>query len=72
MIWRRTSDQFDETKVGFTVETFDKKPTPVQDVAKNRSVFDTRIEGKGNQGHSYGENLDNQEKIAVLEYLKTL
>ena len=72
LIWRRTSDQFDETKVGFTVETFDKKPTPVQDVAKNRSVFDTRIEGKGNQGHSYGENLDNQEKIAVLEYLKTL
>lgn len=34
--------------------------------------FDTRLPGNGNQGHSYGTGLDEADKEALLEYLKTL
>lgn len=71
-IWRRTSNQLDETKIGLTVERLQVKPPSERDVAQNRSVFDTSGFGKSNQGHSFGEHLSNQEVLEILEYLKTL
>jgi len=35
-------------------------------------VFDTREKGNGNQGHTYGTQLSNEDKEKLLEYLKTL
>ncbi|MBZ5685255.1 MAG: cytochrome c [Acidobacteriia bacterium] len=35
-------------------------------------LFDTRLPGKGNSGHLYGTGLSDQDKKAILEYLKTL
>ena len=34
--------------------------------------FDTNLPGNSNQSHTYGEALSEDEKAAVLEYLKTL
>ncbi len=36
------------------------------------SLFDTRLPGNGNQGHSYGTRLDEAERAALIEYLKSL
>jgi hypothetical protein len=33
--------------------------------------FDTRERGNGNQGHTYGTELSEAEKDAVIEFLKT-
>jgi hypothetical protein len=33
---------------------------------------DVKVRGDGNQGHTYGTNLSDEEKRALLEYLKTL
>src|SRR5207248_11202132 len=35
-------------------------------------LFDTREKGNGNNGHTYGTQLSNQDKENLLEYLKTL
>ncbi|MFW6175130.1 MAG: cytochrome c [Chloroflexota bacterium] len=34
-------------------------------------LFDTSVRGNGNQGHTYGVGLSEQEKSDLLEYLKT-
>ena len=52
---------FDPNNVGF-------KP------AENDSnfVFDTSKKGNSNKGHIYGVNLTDSEKVALIEYLKSL
>jgi hypothetical protein len=34
--------------------------------------FDTSLRGNGNQGHEYGTTLPEDQRKALLEYLKTL
>ena len=34
--------------------------------------FDTALPGNGNAGHEYGVGLPDDEKTALIEYLKTL
>lgn len=36
------------------------------------SLHDTRLKGGGNQGHDYGTALADEDKAALVEYLKTL
>lgn len=71
-IWRRTSEAMDEEKVGLTIEEVDQVPADGGDSVFRRSFFDTRKFGKGRGGHDYPETLSEAEKVAVLEYLKTL
>ncbi len=71
-VWRRTDESLDPEKVGFTIEIVDKVPLTEHDPAVRRSYFDTRRFGKSNSGHDYPDELTEQEKTAVLEYLKTL
>ena len=37
-----------------------------------RLIFDTRKVGNGNQGHDFSDALTERERLAVIEYLKTL
>jgi hypothetical protein len=39
---------------------------------EGRSVYNTTLPGYGNYGHTYGDKLSNPERLAVIEYLKTL
>jgi mono/diheme cytochrome c family protein len=36
------------------------------------SLFDTRLPGNSNGGHPYGTNLSEEDRMALIEYLKTL
>lgn len=71
-IWRRVADDLDESKVGLRVESVDRIPLTQTDIAVRRQYFDTTRFGKSNQGHDYPSVLGDEEKRAVLEYLKTL
>ena len=71
-VWRRTSEKLNERHVGLKFEVVDKVPLAEQDVAKRRSYFDTKRFAKDNVGHDYPDVLSDEEKWAVLEYLKTL
>jgi mono/diheme cytochrome c family protein len=35
-------------------------------------VYDTTQPGRGNGGHTFGDELSEEERAAVIEYLKTL
>ena len=71
-IWQRTTDRLDDKKMGLSVRVLDRPLLEHPDVAVRRSVFDTRRFGKSNVGHDYPERLAEDERRAVLEYLKTL
>ena len=60
----RGYDVYDQDKVGF-ISTSE---------AATRSSFllDTTVTGNGNYGHIFGTNLEENEKDALVEYLKTL
>lgn len=71
--WRRTSpDGYDSERVGLPIETADAPPDSIRKAAERRTWFDTRGFGKSAAGHDFPDELNEEEKGAVLEYLKTL
>jgi len=39
---------------------------------ERRKIYDTSLPGRSNGGHTYGDKLTDAERMAVIEYLKTL
>ncbi len=71
-LWRKTGEGWDKTKVGVAYEVAEKIPSADQDRVSRRRYFDTRMTGKSAEGHDFAEVLSENERDAVLEYLKTL
>lgn len=72
VVWQRTEDGYDRERVGLEVAGYDDVPADATDARARRRYFDSRIPGKSNAGHLYPSELAEDEKQAVLEYLKTL
>jgi mono/diheme cytochrome c family protein len=72
-VWRRTSDDaYDRAKVGLEVESLNSLPAGIGSNAERRRYFDTAKKGKSAAGHTFPDKLGQEEKQALLEYLKTL
>jgi hypothetical protein len=72
-VWRRTDAGYDETKLGLEVTPYDKLPADATAPEQKRQYYQTSLHGLGNQGHRYPlQGLSDQEKRALIEYLKTL
>jgi mono/diheme cytochrome c family protein len=71
-VWRRSPEGYDDARVGLEVEEFDDLPTDKLLPSVRRGYFDTRLPGKSAAGHDFADVLTEDEKAAVLEYLKTL
>jgi hypothetical protein len=71
-VWLRTEDGYDHERVGLDVTTFDSLPAGVTNDVERRRYFDTRLPDKSAGGHDFPDQLTEDEKTAVLEYLKTL
>lgn len=71
-VWRRSEDGYDQQRVGLEVQTFDRRPPEASTNHERRQYFDTSRFGKSAGGHLFVDELDEAEKPAVLEYLKTL
>ena len=69
---RRGSLGYDVERVGLAVETAESVPVGLVDGHARRNWFDTTRHGKSASGHRFPEALAEDEKRAVLEYLKTL
>lgn len=54
------------------IELDTKKVGHVATVAANTSLFDTSLPGNSNVGHEYGTSLTDDERWALVEYLKSL
>ena len=71
-MWKRNGEAFDLERVGPQAECFDSLPANVTAGWQRREYFDTRAFGKSRAGHQFPDVLSEDEKQAVLEYLKTL
>ena len=59
------NDVYDQAKVGFVTDA-------TGNATRSFIAFDTRQKGNANTGHTYGTWLSDQDKKALLEYMKTL
>lgn len=71
-VWRRSYAGYDHKRTGLEVEEFETFPADLSDDREKRFIYDTSKFGKSNAGHLYPEELNEREKIDLLEYLKTL
>lgn len=62
---------FDKKRIGWQVRVFDEMPK-LDNAFDRRKIYDTTQPGRGNQGHTFGDDLTDDERWAVIEYLKTL
>jgi mono/diheme cytochrome c family protein len=69
--YRTDEAAYDKTKIGWKVQTFEA-PQKIESPYERRKIYDTTQPGRGNQGHTFGDALTDDERWAVIEYLKTL
>ena len=62
---------YDKKKIGWRVQLLDAMPKGGT-AFERRKVYDTTQPGRGNMGHTFGDALSDDERWAVIEYLKTL
>jgi hypothetical protein len=72
VVWTRSEDGYDQKRVGLEFTEVADLPSDADTPAERRRYFDTRLLGKSNVGHDFPEQLSEEEKTAVIEYLKTL
>jgi hypothetical protein len=70
--YRTDNDAYDPVKLGWKFQVLDKGPQPDLPPIEQRKVYDTTQPGRGNAGHTFGDDLTENERMAVIEYLKTL
>ncbi|MCB9760364.1 MAG: hypothetical protein H6739_11050 [Alphaproteobacteria bacterium] len=70
-IWRRTGEH-DRDAVGWEYEVLAEGKDSPPDGVDPVEIVDTTLPGYSNEGHPFGEPLSDDERRAVLEYLKTL
>ncbi|HEX8200021.1 MAG TPA: hypothetical protein VF590_06005 [Isosphaeraceae bacterium] len=63
---------YDREHVGWTFELVGEPPDPALPVHEARFLYDTSRFGLGNGGHTFGDGLSEDERMDVIEYLKTL
>ena len=59
------SREYDPVNMGF-------KWDQSLDAAPLLATYDTTVRGRGNQGHEYGTSMTDDERYALIEYLKTI
>lgn len=73
VVWKRAEkDDYDEERIGLKVEELKKVPANVTEFRDRMEYFDTTGYSKKASGHTFPNALSEDEKQAVLEYLKTL
>ena len=64
--WERnfSRPEYDYENLGWKYES--------RDSATGTTIYNTTLKGYGNYGHTFGDKLSKDERLAVIEYLKTL
>ena len=70
--YRTGKEDYDPVRLGWRVQLVDARPDPKLPAWERRKVYDTTQPGSGNGGHTFGDHLTEGERMAVIEYLKTL
>lgn len=70
--FRTNEEDYDPSKLGWKVTPLPASPDPSLPPIEQRKVYDTTQSGRGNGGHTFGDALKEDERMAIIEYLKTL
>jgi hypothetical protein len=65
-------EDYDASKLGLKFRVPDRDPDPSSPATERRKFYDTSQPGRGNTGHTFGDSFADEERMAVIEYLKTL
>jgi mono/diheme cytochrome c family protein len=70
--YRTGKEAYDPAKLGWKITVLDRGADPELPAYERRKIYDTTLPGRGNGGHPFGDKLSETERMAVIEYLKTL
>jgi len=70
--FKTDKEDYDPVKLGWRVQVLDKPADSNLASYERRKIYDTSQPGRGNSGHVFGDDLSEDERLAVIEYLKTL
>ncbi len=71
-VWKRDENGYDQKRIGLNIEELDKVPDELNS-RQQRMYYDTAHLGNSAAGHTFPDDeLKADEKVAVMEYLKTL
>jgi mono/diheme cytochrome c family protein len=65
-------EDYDAVKLGLKFTVVEKAPAAALPAGERRQIYDATLPGRGNAGHTFGDALNEEERSAVIEYLKTL
>jgi mono/diheme cytochrome c family protein len=69
--YRTDPEAYDPIKLGWKVQPAERGGVSLSPLERRR-IYDTSLPGRGNSGHTFGDDLTDAERMAVIEYLKTL
>ena len=70
--FRTDLDSYDPVKLGWKTELCAREQAADLPPLARRKIYDTALPGRRNTGHTFGDELTEDERWAVIEYLKTL
>ena len=70
--FRAEKEDYDSIKLGWKITVLEKGSDANLPPFERRKIHDTTRPGLGNTGHPFGDKLTDEERMAVIEYLKTL
>jgi mono/diheme cytochrome c family protein len=70
--FRTGGEDYDAKDLGWKVRVLERGPDANLPASERRKVYDTTQPGRGNGGHTFGDDLTEEQRRAVIEYLKTL
>jgi hypothetical protein len=72
--WLRSFDStdYDPRRLGWNYRELPYGKDGARDPKERSRIYDTTLPGYSNKGHIFGDSLTDEERAAVLEYLKTL
>jgi mono/diheme cytochrome c family protein len=63
---------YDDVGLGWAYRALENGKAGAMSWDERNHIYDTSLPGYGNQGHTFGDDLTDPERLALLEYLKTL
>jgi Cytochrome c len=70
--YRTNQDDYDAINVGWKIRILDAPPAANLPAYERSKIYDTTQPGLSNAGHTFGDDLTDDQRRAVIEYLKML
>jgi Cytochrome c len=70
--YKTEGKDYDSIKLGWKTSDIEVPAGPNTPATEQRRFYDTSLPGRGNSGHFFGDLLTEAERMAIIEFIKTL